>query len=259
MSDTLGSMLEKARRSLGRSLTEAEAVTRIRAKRLEALEAGDYDSLPSPAYVRGYIISYAKFLGLDPAPLLEAYAREAGAEEPESPRLPEPVVTPRSQAHQIPFRAAVAVVAIVAVLALTVWGVGRLLSGPEAPPPIPVVPEPTATAEPSTEPTSVPGVDDADDQAPPSGDAEEQALPSGPFTVRVEIEQGSASWMRVTIDGLVAYEGTLAGGQTQEWTAEESAELRIGRAPAVTVYQDDVEVEIPSGDPPVLVLPQATP
>lgn len=258
-SEPLGAILEKRRHALRKSLIDAEEVTKIRAKHLEALEHGEYDTLPSPAYVKGYIVSYAKYLGLDSGPLLEAYEKEAGLEEPETPHLPDQVVAPRSQAHSIPVRTALAVVAVVALLAVAVWGVGRLVSEPEAPPPIPVAPESAPPAESEVPPEAGPGVPDEESlpdeepaDVPEEGDV---GRPEGPFSVRVVIAEDSASWMRVTIDGLTAYEGTMAGGQTEEWTAEESAVLRIGRAPAVTVYQDGIPVEIPGGDPPVLELP----
>ena len=40
---------------------------------------GDYDRLPNPGYVRGYISSYARYLELDAEPLLAMYRAETGA------------------------------------------------------------------------------------------------------------------------------------------------------------------------------------
>jgi cytoskeletal protein RodZ len=255
MSEPLGRILEKTRHSLGKSLSDAEEETKIRARSLDALEQGDYDALPNPAYVRGYITAYAKFLGLDPAPLLDSFDREIGNAEEVRVRQRDTVVAPRSQTHQIPARTAFAVVAVLAVLVITVWGIGRLISGPDETPPVPVIPEPTATVDSNDDPATGPGISDDDTLPPDMDDLVEPDPMDGPFTVRIVVDEGSASWLRVTIDDLVAYEGTMAGGQSQEWTAEESALLRIGRGPAVTVYQNDVEVEVPSGDPPVLELP----
>lgn len=248
VSETLGEILERRRRSLGRSLADAEADTRIRARLLEALEKGDYEALPSPAYVRGYVISYAKFLGLESAPLVELYDKETGrAASVEPVRLPEQVVAPRGQGQHLPVRTALIVLAALIIVTGAIWGVSRALQGPEAPPPIPTVPEPTTTPEPSPVPT-VPG------EAEPTETPEEEAALPEPFTLTVVIASDSASWLRVTVDGLTAYEGTMAGGQTEEWEVTEEASLRIGRPTAVTVYRDDTEVEIPEGDPPTLVL-----
>jgi cytoskeletal protein RodZ len=249
VSETLGQILEKTRRSLGRSLAEAEADTRIRARLLQALEKGEYGSLPSPAYVKGYIISYAKFLGLDAEPLLELYERETGQSTPAEPvRLPEQVVAPRGHGQHLPLRTGLIVLGILLLILAAVWGVGRVLRGPEAPPPIPVTPEDTGTVAPSEPATTGPGVDE------PTDEGADEAAEAAPFTLRVVIATDSASWLRITVDGLTAYEGTMAGGQTQEWEVAESAALRIGRPTAVTVYRDGEQVEIPPGDPPTLEL-----
>lgn len=249
MSETLGRSLEKQRHSLGRSLAEAEADTKIRRRLLEALEKGEYDSLPSPAYVRGYIISYARFLRLDPAPLIELYEKETAQTGVSAvPRLPEEVITPRHQGQQLPVRTALAVLAVVLIVGGIIWGVTRALRTPEPPPPIPPVGEVTSTPEPSVTPTT-PG--ESDPQSTPEVTEPSVATP---FNLKITIASDSASWLRVTVDGLTAYEGTMAGGQSREWEVADEASVRIGKPTAVTVYRDGAEVEIPSGDPPTVTL-----
>jgi cytoskeleton protein RodZ len=61
----IGSSLREARIRHGYDLIEAEAVTKIRAKYLGALEEERFDVLPAPMYVKGFLRSYANFLGLD--------------------------------------------------------------------------------------------------------------------------------------------------------------------------------------------------
>jgi cytoskeletal protein RodZ len=60
---------QRARRGL--SLDQAVAATRIRRQFLEALERGELEAIPAEAYLRGYLRTYAAYLGLDPGPLLE--------------------------------------------------------------------------------------------------------------------------------------------------------------------------------------------
>jgi hypothetical protein len=248
MSDTLGHTLEKTRNSLGRSLAEAEADTRIRARLLKALENGEYESLPSPAYVKGYIVSYAKFLGLDPAPLITLYEAEAGRPERAEPvRSPVRAVPPRTRSQHLPLRTGLLVLGVLLLIAAAVWGISRALEGPEAPPPIPAIPVETGTAEPAAPATTVPGVEEGPAALPEPAEPE-------PFTLRVVIASDGGSWLRITVDGLTAYEGTMAAGQTQEWEVADTASLRIGRPAAVTVYRDGEQVEIPAGDPPTLLL-----
>ncbi|MCB8976819.1 MAG: helix-turn-helix domain-containing protein [Ardenticatenaceae bacterium] len=73
MIDELGHILREARETKGFTLREVQDKTRINSRFLEALEMGDFDRLPTPTHVRGFLRNYARFLGLDPEPLLERY------------------------------------------------------------------------------------------------------------------------------------------------------------------------------------------
>ncbi|MFC7441538.1 helix-turn-helix domain-containing protein [Laceyella putida] len=73
MSNEIGYRLRQARESLGLSLEDVEATTRIRKKYLIALEQGDFSQFPSPVYVRSYIRTYAITVGENPQLLLQYY------------------------------------------------------------------------------------------------------------------------------------------------------------------------------------------
>lgn len=71
--DEIGHILREARENKGLSLEEVQAKTRINIRYLSALESGQYSSLPTPVHARGFMRNYARFLGLDPQPLLDRY------------------------------------------------------------------------------------------------------------------------------------------------------------------------------------------
>ncbi len=73
MIDELGHILREARETKGYTLREVQEKTRINSRFLEALETGDFDRLPTPTHVRGFLRNYSRFLGLDPEPMLERY------------------------------------------------------------------------------------------------------------------------------------------------------------------------------------------
>src|SRR5258708_36566163 len=78
----LGSKLKQAREARGVPLHEVEWATKIKAAYLEALEAEDFASIPGAVYARGFIRTYARYLGLDAEPLIADYnASAAGATE----------------------------------------------------------------------------------------------------------------------------------------------------------------------------------
>lgn len=248
MAETLGAHLSSARRRLGRSLVEAEGATRIRGKMLEALERGDWDILPNEAYVRGYIISYAKFLELDPAPLLQMYSDETGHQtNRERMRLPEQVVPTRDRAHHIPWRAAAAIAAATALIVLVIWGIGRFASGPKELPPVPNVPEATSSAQAESPTGTVPGITTtATVETTTGAETTDPAAAGEPFKLTVDVSSDGASWLRVTVDGLKAYEGTLAGGQGKEWDVQDEAIVRVGKPSMVTVARNGQKLEIPT-------------
>lgn len=60
-----GEHLKRERELRGHTLKKVFEVTRVPLRYLEALEADDFDSLPQPAYVKGFLRAYCKFLGID--------------------------------------------------------------------------------------------------------------------------------------------------------------------------------------------------
>jgi transcriptional regulator with XRE-family HTH domain len=76
--EILGSELRAARLQKELSLDEVEQELRIRAKFLGAIEAGDYSLLPSQVQARGFLRNYAQFLGLDASTTLARYEQAMG-------------------------------------------------------------------------------------------------------------------------------------------------------------------------------------
>ena len=73
---TLGEKLKKIRSDRRLSLNEISSNTKIQVKYLEYLENGDYDKLPAQVYVKGFLRSYAEFLGSDEHFLIRLYNKE---------------------------------------------------------------------------------------------------------------------------------------------------------------------------------------
>ena len=90
--DELGNILREAREMKGLTLADAQEETRINARFLGALEDGDFAKLPTPVHVRGFLRNYARFLDLEPDPLLERYEAHHG-------RRPLPATSSQSQAQ----------------------------------------------------------------------------------------------------------------------------------------------------------------
>ncbi len=60
-----GTLLKRIRESAGADLSRVAEITKIGKGYLRAIESNDFDALPAAVYVRGFVVEYAKALGLD--------------------------------------------------------------------------------------------------------------------------------------------------------------------------------------------------
>ncbi|PIS42530.1 MAG: hypothetical protein COT24_03100 [Candidatus Kerfeldbacteria bacterium CG08_land_8_20_14_0_20_40_16] len=74
---TLGDKLRLAREEERITLEAAEARTRIRAEYLKYLEESRYEKLPGEIYIRNFLITYAKFLHLNPQRVINLFEEES--------------------------------------------------------------------------------------------------------------------------------------------------------------------------------------
>jgi len=73
---TLGEKLKEIRNEKRMSLADVSKATKIQVKYLEKLEEGRYQDLPADVYVKGFLRSYALFLGISETALVKTYERE---------------------------------------------------------------------------------------------------------------------------------------------------------------------------------------
>jgi cytoskeletal protein RodZ len=73
--ETLGKYLKNQRESKKISLREVAKNTRVREHVLRAIEEDHYQLLPPATYVKGFLLSYAKYLKLDPNDVLLRYEK----------------------------------------------------------------------------------------------------------------------------------------------------------------------------------------
>ena len=86
----IGNSLREARLLQGYELPRVEADTKIRAKYLRALEEERFEVLPGETYVKGFLRTYAEYLGLDGQLYVDEFNSRFGAEgdEPREPVVP---------------------------------------------------------------------------------------------------------------------------------------------------------------------------
>src|SRR5712691_7379967 len=114
----IGSSLREARMGQKLELSQAERDTRIRAKYLGALEDERFGVLPGSAYAKGFLRTYADYLGLDAQHFVDEYNTRFPPEE-EEPAAPPPVRIRRRRSAFAPSMLAVALLA--ASVGLLAW------------------------------------------------------------------------------------------------------------------------------------------
>lgn len=122
----LGETLRRARLSKGITIEDAERVTRIPRKYLEALEVENYGILPAPVYARGFLRSYAGYLGLNPGDLLPFFP-VGHVEEPKLENLPE---VRQTRSYNPSSMIALGIVGFLIVLVIALYSIGREDSSP---------------------------------------------------------------------------------------------------------------------------------
>jgi cytoskeletal protein RodZ len=133
MSLTLGEKLRQARESRGITISEVAEQTRISALYLESIENNDYRGLPGGIFNKGFVKSYAKYVGIDDQEALQDYARliaEKGEDKIEETKTyrPEVLTDDRSSGSMLPTLIFAAI-----ILALGAWGIIALVNYLNAP------------------------------------------------------------------------------------------------------------------------------
>ena len=273
----IGARLKKQRELLGLSLEDVERHTHIRMHYVNALESGNLGGLPSPVQGKGMLNNYATFLGLDSEAMLLRFAD--GLQARLAARQPERAnASPAEQASRpvrpstlrrllsADFLAGGAVV--VFLIGFAIWGTLRVIevrTAQQATPTGALVAEAlpgTPTASPAVTPTPVeggagltgtPGSEMAGTPAPQETlDATETSLvnastPTPDFAgapVQVYVVARQRAWMRVTVDGEVAFEGRVIPGSAYPFAGADRIELVTGNGAGLQVYfnQQDLGV-----------------
>ena len=242
--------LYQQRQHQGISLEKIAKQTYIPQRILQAIESAQLDILPEPVYIKGFIRRYSDVLGLDgmtapemqpevaasaprhAPPLAEPQTQQQA--ERQSDRSPRPERSPQPDLSFLPWLGAG-----IAALALGAFAFG-LLNQPRRN----AVTNPTATRVPATSSGSSspekPSTSDPSASAIPS--VKDPTLTSG-SPVQVDLNLTDRSWLEVSVDGKVAYEGSLDKGERRTWKAKKNILIVAGNAGAVVASFNQSEAK----------------
>lgn len=217
----IGTTLREARVRRKLTLQQVEEDTKIRVKYLQAMENEDFDLMPGEAYVKGFLQTYAIYLGVDPSIILDEYrSRGTVREEPQpfggSSVIGKPLSHRGRNTLAFIAVACLLVLAVIYVLGLNSEDSGQ--TGGAGIDPGLLSPSPSASASRTATPTPSASATVAKD------------------AVRLSVG-GSGCWLEVRRGdalGPVLYSGTLVPGKVKLFR-EKSLWLKIGNPGALSI------------------------
>ena len=258
-----GAALRAERENQGLTVDAVVQVTRFSVRQVDALERDDYASLPGMTTVRGFVRSYAKYLQLDAAPLLDALDSVAPLPIPE-------VRPPANMGETRPGVSALRRVAtyllavcVVAILMLTVYG--YVMQRAQQPMPLPLdslknnqsiqvvptnSPAASAGAAPVERVTLAPLA--AFGPAVVKEFAAEVAsnpavamVPAPPPAPALSVTFDGSSWVEARdATQKVVLSGEFPAGLTQKIVGKPPFQLWVGKASAVRVFSGERSIDL---------------
>ncbi len=216
---SIGEELRQAREQMGASLKNVENETKIRTKYINAMENDAFDVLPEKVYVKGFLRTYARFLGLDGDTLVSRYeeqlslrvaAQEVGVAQPPVARYAKPATRCKG--------IAIAAVLTLLVLALIYRG-GNVLGN---------LSDDIADNGQQSRTSNQYSVDEHQRQAP------EIAQETKKVNMVLQVI-GGESWVQVAVDNKYVFEGTLGPNHVKQFTGQEKICVKFGNAGVVNV------------------------
>lgn len=242
----IGRELRQRRELLSLHFDEVERNTHVKAHYLDALERGALDELPSTVQTRGMLSNYATFLDLDVDALLLRFADALQARHRErNPQKParkpgQPIVS-----GMPPVRSFIAGDMIFGVgmatllVGFAIWGVSRVMAiqgqqevEPTSPSisdvllsyPNPSLFTPTATFLPAVE--AFPGEPTVTVEIPTQ---------NANADVQLNLVAVERTYMRVIVDGEVAFDGRVVPGNAYPFQADGQIEVLVGNGAAIRI------------------------
>ena len=256
---TLGEELKRLREHKNLSIREVADATHIGGRFLQAIEADNYAILPGGIFNRGFVRSYARFIGLDEEQALLLYNQQLEAQGGETPRTMAPSMDGIDEEPASPWGSIALIVIILLLLSAGIYTAYRWFKGGDATSQIVV----SATATPSVPPSATPEQSIAPSPSltptqPPSPSAVASPSPSVSPTaspslaqplsgnLQVKVQIGSQPcWLKVWIDANRPADGVLNPGDMREFSASDKLILSFGNAVGVTATLNGRPMKLP--------------
>ena len=227
-------VLRRARLDQGIDLATVAARTKIKARYLQAIEAGDPKSLPGGFFYKSFAHQYATFLGVDAGAIDAEIDRVLSPDAPPPSPMPaqqrDVQLSPGSRGARKYFSYAALVLILVACSGIDDWWHESRAAAKEKTESRAQLAENTRgrrTPGPATGRVSLASVSQV-------GAGPAAAAPAG-SGVELALTATEETWLSVSSDGTPVFSGLLEANQTKIIEGKELAELRVGNAAGLEV------------------------
>jgi cytoskeletal protein RodZ len=221
----IGSSLREARLRQGLDFPAIEAGTKIRGKYLRALEDEQFSQLPAQTYVKGFLRTYAEYLGLDGELYVDEFNSRYVVGEEEPPIRARRTARPHTRKRVAPILllAALVGIAVVTALVIAAWKSG------------------------SPAPQHVVGLN------PPAAKKHPRATAPASITLR-GVRTGALVLIRKdSATGKVLFNEGLSSGQTKHFTTKKLW-INTGTPENLRITVNGKRIALPTGAPQVFVV-----
>jgi cytoskeleton protein RodZ len=274
--DSFGAYLKGFRESKGIRLEEIASITKIHLHNLELLESDRWEKLPPDPFLRGFIVAYGKYVGLDPKELLQRYLDLLHRDHPhlaaaatstqatsteESPSAPQPgdLIEQNPGVSTKKLAGGLGIVLIVGLLGGIVYlgkratdqslhqttaersSATESATAPSAPTNA-AVPAPTTSSPAASAPNSTVAA------APtaPAADGKNAAAPvpaPGATGHKISVEGSERTWIKVVVDDKAPIEYFLPQGDKVSYDAKDKIKVVLGNATGAKVFYNGKQTD----------------
>lgn len=252
---SMGAYLRGARRRRRISIDRAAEETKIRSDFLMRMESDEFDFL-APAYVRGFLKTYTRYLRVDHEPLIAEFDRRFGGRVDTA----QIIASQRQSKHRRrglrePRRiSSWAVAATFAAGVLVIMGLIGLAQDGDPPTRPSRETGGGVAAEDRAETPTPPEEDTESDPSPSPTESPEESENALAFADGIELEIVASSaecWVDVTSDGGNVFSDTLAIGQSETFEADDEMTVILGFPAGVELIVNGQNLGSPGGNNPV--------
>jgi cytoskeletal protein RodZ len=219
--DSLGERLKKGREEKGISLEEVSKATKISKSVLKDLENDHHDALPPPVFIRGFIRSYSRYVGLNEKELLNLWEEIIAKKRTDESQRKEKSKKDFDRKKLILLLILFSILGFLLVYNLTAKKSFVVETPSESKKT--VVPEISKTKEKTI--------------------LNKTSQPLTYIPIKLGVNCISRTWIEVTIDNEPPFEVTLFPGEEVSWEGEKRIELKIGNAGGIKITVNGIPLK----------------